>query len=87
MTFWSTDVSDSNCQYCVTPCLETYEIVMKCTMVLGTGLDVCQSQEIMGFSSTGDQVRRNRRIRLALQRSLWLRIALETVKVFGQFTA
>jgi len=56
-------------------------------MVLGTGLDVCQSQEIMGFSSTGDQVRRNRRIRLALQRSLWLRIALETVKVFGQFTA
>ena len=57
---------------------------MKCTMVLGTGLDVCQSQEIMGFSSTGDQVRR---IRLALQRSLWLRIALETVKVFGQFTA
>jgi hypothetical protein len=53
-------------------------------MVLGTGLDVCQSQEIMGFASTGDQVRR---ISLALQRSLWLRIALDTVKVFGQFTA
>ena len=60
-----------------------YEIVMKCTMVLGIGLHVCQSQEIMGFSSTGDQVRF---IRLALQRRLWLRTAIETLKVFGQFT-
>ena len=56
---------------------------MKCTMVLGIGLHVCQSQEIMGFSSTGDQVRF---IRLALQRRLWLRTAIETLKVFGQFT-